>query len=1133
MKKSTASISLVLAAALAIPPSVAFAATEDPNPSAMELAHAELSEKAATEGIVLLANENEALPMSSDGNVALFGVGAYATIKGGTGSGDVNNRYTVSVRQGFDDAGYDVTTSDGYWNTMTNAYDTMPPPPRRTDKDYSAADQLLTAESVQPKAATDTAIYVIARTSGEFNDRNTNKGNFHLADVERANIELVGQNYDNVIVALNVGGVVDTAFVAEINAASEDPKGSDAIDSLVLMSQPGQEAGHAVVKVLNGTVNPSAKLTSTWAAAYEYYPTSETFSANDGNVDTEVYSEGIYIGYRYFDSFYEQIEPADPDAVVNFPFGHGLSYTDFDVEPVGVHMEGADVVVTATVTNSGDTHSGREVVQVYVSAPAGGALDVPYQELGGSVKTDDLAPGATQAVTVRFALADLASFDADRASYVLKEGDYIVRVGNSSRETQVAGVLELGEEKITEVVAHQQNASSPEEELAADPADFYSYPSEKQEIADAARASVDAGAIVTVDSISALEQDVPVDESSPYNGIDDGNVISSVPVYLDADQADWERTGAPYELRTGEEVEYVETDADATLYDVARGDISMERFVAGLDATALANIVEGAATPGSTLVATGSAGYTTAVYENLGIPAMALADGPAGLRLTKQFGTDPVLYQFGTAWPIGTMLAQSWDPELIATVGEAIGQEMNEYGVHLWLAPGMNIHRDPFNGRNFEYYSEDPLVSGLSAAAMITGVQSNEGVGVTVKHYTANSQQNNQNFQDSVMTERTLREIYLKGFEIAIKQAQPAAVMTSWNKINGRWTSASYDLVTDVLRGEWDFQGMVMTDWNQANRSGVFVHQYSGNDIIMPGRQPNQILEILRPTTAEIDATGLPVVDIRTQEVANGEPTVSYVWNLGELVLAEDGAESISTTVDSASLATAPTSTETAVNLFQNETVTPIGPFGTVQEAYDWVTGILAAEGALSSEQAAAIDVADVQYETDESSPVTSFTVNVAGDYPDDSTYILRLGDVQRSAMNILNIVSQSSAFEELAGIQGVSGISVGAYSDQFTDLEQFVSVGRGDVIDYGSPQSMLSALEAIRDADDAKSAAGYVAISHLQNAIKQLDKGKDAQAVAHLERFIAQLAHPKSAIDDAVAAVFAAQARVLIDSLS
>ncbi len=1011
------------------------AATTDPNPGPLELANAALSKKAATEGMVLLANHDHALPMRKSGNVAVFGVGAYKTVKGGTGSGDVNNRYTITVRQGFENAGYTVTTSDAYWDAMTSAYDDeygnggggiFGPP-----IDYSSVEQELTDETVKPSAPTDTALFVVARNSGEGSDRSSGAGDFELTDVEKGDIALIGKTYKHVIVVLNTGGIVDTSFYDEVNGSTADPAGGTAVDSLLLMSQAGQESGNALVEVLNGTVTPSGKLTDTWASKYSYYPASATFANNDGNAATENYSEGVYVGYRYFDSFYKKINPADPASVVNYPFGYGLSYTSFDIKTQSVKAGMHTVAVRAKVTNTGHRR-GKQVVEVYFSAPQGGQ-DKPYQELAAYGKTDVLAPRASQTLSISFDTTQMSSYDAARAAYVMDAGDYLIRVGDSSRSTSVEAKVRLKHTLITEQVAHELTDQAPDTELASSPEDFYTYAGEQKEIKKARVDTLHPKRVRAAHHASRYEQDVNVDSSSPYYAID-GSPISSTTAYVDPGQTNWEGTGSPYQPKTGESVKGVRIRSGATLYDVAMGQVSMKQFVAGLDVTQLANIVEGAGSGGSTLSAAGAAGYSTSEYEDMGIPQMTMSDGPAGLRITQQINTDPPTYQFATAWPIGTMLAQTWNHDLLVDVGTAIGKEMREYGATLWLAPGMNIHRDPLNGRNFEYFSEDPLIAGLTAAAETAGVQSNHGVGVTLKHYVANNQETERNSSNSVIGERAAREIYLKGFEIAVKASQPMAIMTSYNRVNGTYSSANYDMNTDLLRGEWGFKGLVMTDWGGSH--GAVATMYSGNDLIMPGNNPDEVITATTKVEPTIDAAGLPVYTKQTFTFGTFTFT-RYTWQLGAFTLAANGGETISTTVDSTADLSQPQSGEITQDGF-----VPVDPYSSVDDAYAATTALLAPDSnALNNAQKAAISITDVEHATpgDDSSPVTAYTVVMKGNYP--TSYDMRLGDLQRSARRILNIAMQSAPFDELASIQGVNGIDVGSYTAQFRHLKTFVSV--------------------------------------------------------------------------------------------
>lgn len=1043
---------IAIAAATAVVAAVVFtgvpaatAATSDPNPAALELKNAALSREAATQGMVLLENHDHALPISRKGNVALFGVGAYKTVKGGTGSGNVNNRYTISARQGLTDAGYKVTTSDAYWSAMTQAYDTKYPSGTGSmfgpSVDYASVEQPLTAAGVAPTAPTDTAVFVLARNSGEGADRSSGPGDYELTSTERANLKLLGQTYERVVVVLNTGGVVDTSFFPQINDEVKDAAGGRALDALLLMSQAGQESGSALVEVLNGTVTPSGKLTDTWASAYSHYPASPTFASNDGDPLLEQYTEGIYVGYRYFDSLYRKIDPADPAGVVNYPFGYGQSYTSFDIKAQQVRADSRTVKVTAKVTNTGHSHSGKEVVQVYVSAPQNG-LDKAYQQLTGYAKTDNLAPGQSQTVTISFDTASLAAYDESRAAYVMDAGDYVVRVGNSSRNTHVAARLNLSATVVTEQDHTELNDQVPDTELTSSPKDFYTYPGERTEIARASRIRLDPRSFRTERKASPYQQDTSVDSSSPYYALD-GDKISSTTVYLDPKQKNWESTGAAYRPKTGEKVKHVSTNTSTTLYDVAKGKASMEQFVAGLNVSQLADIVEGSSAAGTTLTAKGAAGYTTPNYEKLGVPGMTLADGPAGLRLTQQIGTTEPTYQWGTAWPIGTLLAQSWDRGLVSQVGEAVGEEMQEYGVQLWLAPGMNIHRDPLNGRNFEYYSEDPLISGLTAAATTEGVQSIPGVGVTIKHFAANAQETNRTTSNSVVGERALREIELKGFEIAVKAAQPMSVMSSYNKLNGTWTASNYDLLTDLLRGEWGYKGTVMSDWGGSH--GALTSMYAGNDLIEPGGNPAEVINAIKQVAPAIDVSGLPAYNRTTR--SNGR--VSYNWQFGGLTPSADGGTTVTTTVDgNTDLSQVPRSGETVTDAINNQVFTPNAKFASVDDAYRAVAALLdPSSTALNAAQKAAIGITGVQHATagDDSSPVVAYTVALKGDYPAQG-YPLRLGDLQRSAIRVLTTASQSSSFEELAGLNGVKGIKVDPYTSQFKNLEPAVTATLGKV---------------------------------------------------------------------------------------
>ncbi|MEF2687764.1 MAG: glycoside hydrolase family 3 C-terminal domain-containing protein [Lachnospiraceae bacterium] len=830
MKNKLAKLTAVtLAASMVIGSSVTGMAASTNQTSEREVRNAQLSKEAAEEGMVLLENENQALPLAQGSKAALFGTGSYGTIKGGTGSGDVYNRYTISV--------YDALTSTynisnmAWWGEYLKTFEEKKAQAAEEKKDndyvkytqgrfggadsFLAIDQALTQSDMDKAKAggVTTAFYTVSRVSGEGADRTIGKGDYELSEVEYNNIKLIAKNFDKCVVLLNVGGVVDTKFFSEI----------EGVDGLVLMSQAGMEGGNALADILTGKTTPSGKLTDTWAKNYSDYPAATTIGDNDGDNKQEDYKEGIYVGYRYFDTF--NITPA-------YEFGYGKSYTSFDVEPLTVAADENNVSVTVNVTNTGDTYSGKEVVEVYFSAPDG-SIEKPYQELAGFAKTDNLAPGESQKLTVTYKTTEMSSYDEAKAAYVMEDGDYIVRVGDSSRNTKVAGVLTLDKDVVTEQLSNQLTLDKNWKDLSKTGKTPYSYKDEAAQIKAAARIALPSAKIKTENNASKIDE-------------------KKVTTYLTADAA------KDYKAAENEVVETVDAvPANTKLIDVYDGKVSMESFVASLDDTQLANLangISGASTSGDTWGAdansvTGAAGETSQLYFNsLGIPNTVEADGPAGIRVTAET-TDKdgnAVYNYCTAFPIGTLLAQTWNTDLVNRVGKAIGEEMVEIGVTLWLAPGMNIHRDPLCGRNFEYYSEDPALTGYVGSAITAGVQSNKGVGVTIKHYITNNQETNRSEVNTSVSERTLREIYLKGFEMVVKSAQPMAIMSSYNKVNGTYACENFDLLTSVPRGEWGFDGMVMTDWGAGNRAGVDTMMHAGNDLVMPGRTQDRMIAALQ-----------------------------------------------------------------------------------------------------------------------------------------------------------------------------------------------------------------------------------------------------------------------------------------------
>lgn len=812
-------------------------APTSPEVTSRETRNMEKVRRIAAEGMVLLENKG-VLPLKADGRaLAVFGNGVRKMVKGGTGSGDVNSRTVVNIEQGLEDAGFRIATKSwldrfdqacaDYGAQYMGEFAAI-----LKEKGFAGVNwalenpyrdpdvPVITPEDMEGTGP-DLALYVIARTSGEGADRKLAPGDYELSEREIENLKILTACYEHTVVILNVGGVIDTHFL----------RSQKGIDAILLMSQPGCAGGWALADVLTGKVMPGGRLTTTWAENYADYPCADSFSYLSGDLDDSYYNEGIYVGYRWFDSF--GIRPA-------YPFGFGLSYTDFELAVKRTEICGESLRVTAAVKNSGSTYAGRETVQVYVSQPQG-KLDKPYQVLAGFTKTKELLPGQEETVEVQFPIRSLSSYDEERAAWVLEAGIYYIRVGAHSRDTHIAAALELDETVVTEQL---QNKVRPDRELnvvQANPDQFYTYLSEAVEKANALRLEI-------------------------------------IPTTIPTRTADY--STHPAELHT-EKTEAV------TLDDVLNGKATLDDLTAQLTIRELAALTVGAERGGLGSVSTvgaasgsvpGAAGDTTMeMADSRGITNLVLADGPAGLRLSKSFVSDgegnviPGLgessfgnlfemlgvpaavrpegavdhYQYCTAIPIATMLAQTWDAAAIEEAGDLVGTEMEELGVDLWLAPGMNIHRNPLCGRNFEYYSEDPLVSGFCAAADTRGVQRHPGRGTTIKHFALNNQEDNRNHNNSHCGERALREIYLKGFEIAVKTAQPLALMTSYNLVNGVHAANHRELITDVLRCEWGFQGLVMTDWGTTEDKPGFQYGSSdaalcvraGNDLTMPGSQ--------------------------------------------------------------------------------------------------------------------------------------------------------------------------------------------------------------------------------------------------------------------------------------------------------
>lgn len=731
--------------------------------------HINLSRTAATEGTVLLKNENNALPLKKGEKIALFGKATIEYIKGGGGSGDVHCPYIRNIFDGF--SGKDVKIymplvdfykdyvkresvhipTQAQINATWDIVNAMEFCTKRDDMTYDTFASMHVKEPAVPDelieaaaAEADTAIVTLSRFSAEGVDRRPIGGDYYLSDIEKDLLDKAGKLFKKVVVVINSGATIDCEYFAE----------NDKVSALVIAWQGGMEGGAALADILCGDVNPSGKLVDTIAKSYDYYPCKDDFWECFDHLD---YSDDIYVGYRYFETV-----PGAKD-YVRYPFGFGLSYTSFELSGKFCCGNEGNIVAVVNVKNVGSV-AGKEVVQLYYSAPQG-KLGKAARELAAFKKTKLLAPGESETVVLTFAVNSMASFDdlgkIQKSAYVLEKGNYKFYLGGCVRCAEKLDFeLEITEDTVTEQL---RNWCKP-------------FKLKKRMLADGSF------------------EELPLGEEEYYYAVNEPSGAK-----------------APEEL---------------VMFDFVGEKITMDEFVAQFTLEELMDFVGGQAPTG--VANTGCFGPV----KRLDVPAMPTADGPAGLRLEPETGIPT------TAWPCATLLACSWNSELIYNVGAAAASELRENNLAIWLAPALNIHRDPLCGRNFEYYSEDPLVAGKSAAAAVRGIQSQK-IAVSIKHFACNNKEANRMGCDSRLSERALREIYLKGFEIAVKEGDPWTLMSSYNLINGQHTSESYELLTGILRNEWGYKGMVVTDWGVKNDPVKEVK--AGNDMKMHCGYPEDL----------------------------------------------------------------------------------------------------------------------------------------------------------------------------------------------------------------------------------------------------------------------------------------------------
>ena len=731
-------------------------------------AHVALAREIAQEGMVLLKNEGDFLPFARGQRLAVFGKAQADYVKCGGGCAYVYSQGDRTLCDGLraaQEAGklqvfsplmayYEAYVSRAYNEGMTPG--SVPEPQIPLSLMQDAQD------------FADTALFVLCRQSTEGEDRRPVRGDYYLSEAEEALLQQIKQRFSRICVVLNWCAVSDGAWF-------HDDAG---IQGALLAWQGGMCGGDAVADILCGAVNPSGRLADTMACSYDAYPSAEGYLDSPDYVN---YQEDIFVGYRYFSTI-----PGAQQRVC-YPFGYGLSYTQFDCSDVQGELGNDAVRLRVTVVNTGK-RAGKQVVQVYASAPQG-KLGKAARVLVGFAKTKSLMPGERETVTVHVPLMALASYDDTgavcRSCDVLERGEYGFYVGENVRDAlRISFQFNMDEDRVLRQCSERCAPRALPRRLRAD------------------------GTYEQLTVASALPEPCLWTEASQFP--------RECPWPME--HGLWEKPMRPQ------------------LIDVAEGRLSLKEFLDTLTVEEQVHLLGGQPNRGVA---------NTFGFGNLpaaGVPNVMTADGSAGLRIDEACGVST------TCFPSMTTVACTWNVELAKRMGKAGAEEVLENGIGVWLVPAVNLHRNPLNGRNFEYFSEDPVLTGAMSAALVKGIQS-MGVAASLKHFACNNREWNRKDSDSRVSERALRELYLKAFEICIREAQPWTVMSAYNRINGTRASENADLLTGILREEWGFEGMVTSDWYTHGTQAAEIK--AGNDVKMGCGTPEDTLR--RIDVGELD----------------------------------------------------------------------------------------------------------------------------------------------------------------------------------------------------------------------------------------------------------------------------------------
>lgn len=712
-------------------------------------AHEAVALQAAQDGIVLMKNERNALPLQP-GTLNLFGAGMYAFRLCAVGAGKITPRYAVGlVEAARQEKAYPLNEALCEHFRWT---DTVPP-----------EDMLRAA-----RGQSDTAVMLLSRYSGENMDNSTLPGEGRLTQTEEDLLAALRSHFDQLVVVLNVGYPIDLDFVSRYD-----------VDALVYSGFGGMLAGPALLDVLTGRVNPSGHIPDTWPVHYEDNPVSRNFyQCGDGRpripADSHawlntLYGEDIYLGYRYFETFPQ----ADRRG---YPFGHGLSYTRFQRSCRSLSFEEDMLHLSVQVQNIGEV-PGREAVQIYLSKPDD-ALEQPARELAAFAKTKRLSPGEKVLLSLDVPLSRLASYDVSRGAYVAFGGRYTVFLGGSVREAAEIGTFELPADRIVRKAKGRLRPNVPFVPLT-----------QRDQSEPAGQLS---GVVEHARGLSPRRQGV-------------------------------EHFSHPVLPHSERHLTFRDVQADESL---------LAEFVGNMDTHTLARLMV-CAGHGWRVDARGEAGRLFQT-EGLDLPEMIVADGNSGVNLREA----------NIGMPSGATLAASFDPDLMEQVGRVIGEEARELGIQIILAPGMNLHRSPLCGRQPEYFSEDPYLAGAMAGSYCRGLEST-GVGGCYKHLLCNNAETGRKRNQSILSRRAIRELYFRAFTYALEVHEPVSVMTSYNAVNGLFTSCDPELIQGMLFEECGFTGFVMTDWNSYDSADPVEMAAAGNCWITPGSLDDTYVRML------------------------------------------------------------------------------------------------------------------------------------------------------------------------------------------------------------------------------------------------------------------------------------------------